>query len=67
MWQSHYIQDYTHVGGVLSFQQVFAIMFNGCTGIMGEYMYIKSHVIWIGMYTCIAIHYSRFSTYIWSL
>ena len=34
--QNHYTQDYTNVGSVLNFQQVFAIMFNGCTGIMGE-------------------------------
>ena len=42
--QSHYTQDYTSVGAVLSFQQVFAIMFNGCTGIMGEYIPIYPHV-----------------------
>ena len=34
--QSHYTKDYTQVGAVLNFQQVFAIMFNGCTGIMGK-------------------------------
>ena len=34
--QSHYTKDYTSLGKVLGFQQVFAVMFNGCTGIMGE-------------------------------
>ena len=33
--QSHYQEDYTNLGSILNFQNVFAIMFNGCTGIMG--------------------------------
>ena len=40
--QNHYTQDYTNVGRVLSFQLVFAIMFNGCTGIMGESVFIST-------------------------
>ncbi|CAI7995534.1 Solute carrier family 12 member 9 [Geodia barretti] len=31
---SHYTQDYTNLGKTMNFQLVFAIMFNGCTGIM---------------------------------
>ena len=34
--QSHYGEDYTQPKGILSFEAIFAIMFNGCTGIMGE-------------------------------
>ena len=47
LWQSHYTKDYTSVGSVLSFQEVFAIMFNGCTGIMGRYICVYIRVLYI--------------------
>ena len=34
--QNHYTLDYTNLGTTMNFQLVFAIMFNGCIGIMGE-------------------------------
>ena len=35
--QSHYGEDYTQPKeGILTFEAIFAIMFNGCTGIMGK-------------------------------
>ncbi len=53
--QSNYTIDYTNQGsGIQTFNLVFAVMFNGCSGIMGEYqlaLLVSASIQWVVEHT----------------